>query len=234
MKMTLLELTQSVLSAMDSDEISSIDDTAESMQVATVVKECYFDIIGSRDWPFMKTLTTLTGLGDTSNPTKMQMPDGMHKAIWIRYNKKAVTYMTPSAFKEMIDERDTDSDTVDANGYRTDQDPTYWTTYDDTYIIFDSYDSDTDSTLQTSKSSVFGVVVPTWTHEDDFTPTLPDKMFPMLLAEAKSTAFFNQKQMRNEREEMKARKGQTRFQREAWRAEDGENDPTSNVNYGRR
>jgi hypothetical protein len=234
MKMSLLEMTQSILSAMDSDDVNSIDETVESLQVATNIKEAYFELIAQRDWPFLKTLSSLEGLADTSNPTKMRMPEGCNKILWVRYNKKGVEYMAPSAFKEMIDNRDVDSDTVDANGYRTDVDPTYWTTYDDDYVIFDSYDSAVDSTLQESKSTTYAIVIPAWTHEDSFIPVLPAKMFPTLLADAKGTSFLNQKQQANPKEEAKARRGRVRFQREAHRSDAAENDPASNIQYGRR
>ena len=42
MKMTLLDITQSILSAMDSDYANSIGDTVEAEQVATIVKETYY------------------------------------------------------------------------------------------------------------------------------------------------------------------------------------------------
>ena len=40
MKRTLLEMTQDILSAIDADEVNSIDDTVEATQVATIIKNC--------------------------------------------------------------------------------------------------------------------------------------------------------------------------------------------------
>jgi hypothetical protein len=37
-KMTLLEMTQNILSAMNSDEVNSITDTVESLQVAEEIQ----------------------------------------------------------------------------------------------------------------------------------------------------------------------------------------------------
>ena len=45
---TVLQLTQNILSAMSSDEVNSISDTVESMQVATILQNKYYDIV-SRD-----------------------------------------------------------------------------------------------------------------------------------------------------------------------------------------
>lgn len=233
-KLTLLEMTQNIMAAMDSDDVNSIDDTTESLQVATFIKETYFDLVTSRDWPFLKTLTTLTAIGDTDNPTKMRIPESMNKIFWIRYNKLPVTYMDPEAFKTMIDERTEQAGVVDADGYIINRDPCYWTTYDDDYLVFDSYDSDEDTTLQESKSAVYGIAVPSWTHEDAFVPTLPDKMFPTLLADAKGTCFLNLKQQANAKEERKAQRGRVRFQQEAWRTDKAEHKSNTAVNYGRK
>ena len=232
-KLSLLDMVQNILNAMDSDEVNSISDTTESAQVATIVKETFFDLMAIRDWPFLRTETTLTGLGDTSNPTKMEIPETVNKIFWIKYNKKDVEYLDPKSFKDMIDAR-TASSTVDANGFVTNADPVYWTSYDDKYIIFDGYDSSVDTTLMASKSFVYGLNAASWTHSDSFVPDLPDKYFPTLLAESKAACFINLKQQMNNREEMKAKRGRVTMQNEAWRNEKGEVKSNSKVNYGRK
>lgn len=235
-KLSLLELTQSILNDMDSDSVNDIDDTTEAQQVASIIKDTYFKLVSSRDdWPFLRTLTTLTGLADVDNPTKMQIPESLNKIYWIRYNRKPVTYLSPEDFKKLVDEREeTDDGVVDANGYITNRDPLYWTTYDDAYVWFDSYDSASESTLQSSNCSVYGIQVPSWNVDASFTPTLPEKMFPTLLADAKATAFLALKQQSNPREEAYATRGRIRAQNSAYRADKAEPTYNSNVNYGRR
>ena len=41
-KLTLLDMTQNILSALDSDPVDSIDETVEAVQVAELIKEAYF------------------------------------------------------------------------------------------------------------------------------------------------------------------------------------------------
>ena len=233
-KMTLLEMTQSILSAMDDDDVNSIDDTVESLQVATTIKEAYYEILSDRDWPFLNSLTTLTGLADLSNPTKMLIPENQNKIFWIKYNKKPITYLPPQEFKAILDGRTAQAGVVDAAGYILTRDPIYWTSYDDVYVHFDAYDSVVESSLVSAKTVVYGATSPAWTHEDTFVPSLPEKMFPTLLAEAKSTCFLNIKQQANPKEEKKARRGRVRFQREAQKADDGETRSNTGVNYGRK
>jgi hypothetical protein len=234
-KMTLLEIVQDILNDMDSDEVSSITDTTEAQQVAQIVKTAYFKLMSRRDdWPFLRTLTAFTGLGDTDNPTKMKMPDGMGKVYWVKYNGQDVSYLDPKSFKDTIDNRVETTGVVDADGYVIDSDPKYWTTYDDTYVFFDGYDSDTESTLTQARCDVYAIVAPTWDHADDAIPTLPEKMFPLLLSDAKGTAFLTLKQQANAKEEQFAAKGIARAQVTANRTNDGEPKYGSQVNYGRK
>jgi hypothetical protein len=234
-KMTLLEMVQDIMNDMDSDVVNSISDTPESVQVAQIVKTSYFKLVSSRDdWPFLRTLTSLTGLADVSNPTKMQIPDTVNAVLWIKYNKKDVTYLDPHEFKYLLDNRTVQASVVDSNGFILNRDPLYWTTYDDQYVIFDSIDLSSDSTLQSSKCAAYCQVAASWTHSDSFIPTLPEKMFPTLLADAKGTAFLGLKQQANPKEEAYAKNGRTRFQNTGIKARDGQPRTDSNINYGRR
>lgn len=233
-KLTLLDMTQSILSAMDSDPVNSIDDTVESVQVADLVKEAYFDLISQRDWPFTFALQQLQGLGNTSTPTTMKMPDGWNKVKWLKYNKKEVEYVDPTEFKHLIDTRTVTPNVVDANGYIINSDPAYWTSFDDVFVVFDGYNAAVESTLVAVKSTAYVSLAATWTHSDTFIPNIPDKFFPTLLAEAKSQAFVNLKQQSNAREERKAQRGRVIMRNEAWRNENGEIKYNNKVNYGRK
>lgn len=233
-KMTVLEMTQNILAAMDSDNVNSIDDTQEATDVAEFIKEAYFSILSeSDDWPFLRTLSALDGLGDTDNPTKMEIPEDVNKIKWVKYNKKDVTYIKPKDFKDMLDLR-VQSDNVDENGFATNQDPVYWTTYDDHYVIFDGYNSDVESTLTTGNSTIYCAVAPAWTHDNEYTPNLPEKFFPFLLAEAKASCFLNIKQQGNNREERKANRGRNVMATHARKEENGDTKTNKNIDYGRK
>ena len=233
MKLSLLDMTQNILSALDSDEVSSIDETVEAVQVAELVKESYFDLMAQRDWPFLRQLYALEGLGDLNNPTKMRMPENSNKVFWIKYNKSDVEWKSPEEFTYIIDNRVALANVVDSNGFIINRDPLYWTSYDDKFVVFDAVDKAVENTLVGSKTKVYGTVAPTWQHVDTFIPNLPDKFFPTLLAEAKSQAFANLKQQINAREENKAKKGKITMRNESWRNENGEAKYNRKVNYGR-
>mgnify|MGYP000149502562 CR=1 FL=1 len=56
--------------------------------------------------------------------------------------------------------------------------PSFYTSFDDEHIVMDSYKSSVETTLQNSKTQAYGVVYPTFTISDTFTPDLDDTLFP--------------------------------------------------------
>ena len=85
MKFTLLDMTQNILSAMSSDEVNSISDTTESMQVAQIIKNKYYDIVSRGELPEHQELFQLDPATDGSTPVLMFVPDGVSKINSIRY-----------------------------------------------------------------------------------------------------------------------------------------------------
>jgi len=229
-KMTVLEMVQDILSDMDSDEVNSISDTVESMQVAQVIKTTFYEIIDGVDvWPHLETLVQLEGLGLTAKPTHMQLPETLSFIEWIKYNKRTATdtkdkyttvaYKSPSDFMDYLNLRDssastttvvTDFSSVSLN-IRNDYAPTYWTSFDDDYIVFDSHDSAVDTTLIASKTQAHGPRDVSLTLTDGAVPDLPSNAFSYLLAEAKSTCFNTLKQSANAKEEQKSKRQRYRL-----------------------
>lgn len=247
-KLTLLEITQDILSDMDSDEVNSINDTIESLQVAQMVKTTYYNIIDGKDWPWLKEMFALTGLGLTTKPSHMQIPEAIIDVLWIKYNVRSLTdikdsyrkikYKAPEEFISITDARNSSLANVetitDYGGTPlyivNDAPPTYYTSFDDNYVVFDSYDSDVDDSMQTSKVKCFGKRNPTFTLSDNFTPDLPVQMFSYLLNEAKATAFLTAKQMVNQKAEQHSITQRRRMSQEAWKVSNGITYPS----YGRK
>ena len=88
MKQPLIDIVRSILSEMDSDEVTSVDDTPEAQQVASIAKQCYFEMIGNRNWPHLKKLSYLEHSGDYTKPSHMKMPEDMKELILVKYDKK--------------------------------------------------------------------------------------------------------------------------------------------------
>jgi hypothetical protein len=85
MKQTLLEMTQDILSAMSSDEVNSISDTSEALQVATIIKHKYFDIINRVPLPEHEQLIQLDPSLDIDIPVMMYVPEHVADLKWLKY-----------------------------------------------------------------------------------------------------------------------------------------------------
>jgi hypothetical protein len=221
MKMTLLEIVQQIHSKLSSDEINSIGDTVESQQVANEVKATYYDMIGNIELPYQYNFVALEPSVDTAKPTHMKVPDNVDNFKWIQYNSgtaaepdyKEINFLTPEQFiLKVSDYKDSNSPLVvqDYSGtYLTvysDKQPQWYTLFDDVHVVFDSYDSSVDDTLQASKVRAYAQTIPSWTMEDDFIPDLPAKHFPQLLAEAAQACMVYQKQTNSPIDQMRARR----------------------------
>lgn len=84
-KFTLLDMTQNILSRMSSDEVNSISDSPESLQVANIIKNKYFDIINRVDLPEHDQLVQLEPSLDATSPVLMYVPDGVSDLKWLKY-----------------------------------------------------------------------------------------------------------------------------------------------------
>ena len=250
-KLTLLQMTQDILNDMDSDEVNGINDTVESMQVAQIIETTYFEMIANKIWPHLKSFFRLEGLGDTGTPSHMKLPENVKEIddlVDIRYNVRTATdtkdryepimYKTIEGFIQLTNSRtssETDVDSVTDTGgasllIKNDIAPQYWTSFDDEHIVFDSYDSAVDTTLQSSKTQVVGYREPTFDQTDSFIADLPSKVFPMLLAEAKSVCFNALKQVGNQKAEQQASRQRRTMSQESWRT-----GPQNRfIDYGRR
>jgi len=246
--MTLIQIVQDILSDMDSDEVSSINDSVESLQVAQIVKSTYYNIIDGKDFPFLYELFQLTPTSTVSRPTHMSLPDSIIDLKWIKYDNKelaatknlyqVIQYKTPEEFLYITDNRDSgdalitvvnDSTGIKINVYN-DRGPSYFTSFDDENLVFDSYDSVKEVSLTANNTQCHGKKSVAFTLTDSFTPDLPDQMFTYLLAEAKSTCFVTLKQMPNPKAEQVSVSQKRRMSQEAWRIKNGITYP----HYGRK
>lgn len=246
-KMTLLDITQEILSDMNSDEVNSIGDTVEAMQVATVVKRTYFNILNDRLWPSTRALIKLVPYSDSAHPTHMKLQADSVEIDWVKYdiagvgespNYQTMLYKPPHEFVQLLLSRDVGDPAtqtvLEPSGVplfiRTDAAPTYYTSFDDETLVFDSFDSTVDSTLQESKIHVYGASEPAWLMEDTFIPIMPAKYFPYLVNEAKSTAFLKIKEVFSQKDDQNAQRQKSWLAQHKYRAQRAERLP----DYGRR
>jgi hypothetical protein len=230
-KPTLLDMVQEILSNMSSDEVNSIGDTTESLQVANIVKQKFRDLVSRSHIERNKGLFQLTPSTDATLPTLMYVPDGIEKIEWIKYfdstlangttdGYKYVTILPIQQFLDLVLSYNPSEIDVTAYtfqdftlAYKNAATPSYCTVLSNRYVLFDTYDATLDSTLQASKTMCFGQFSPVFRMEDDFVPELEENQFALLINEAKALAFFELKQMPHAKAEQEIRRQMSSIQR---------------------
>jgi hypothetical protein len=191
--MTLLHVVNKYLDYSDGFSVSTIDDTIESQQVASIAEKVFYDlhddIFGNETH---QELLKLDSLADSERPNYLRLPDGASriKESVVMYNTSddvaniimtEMDYMPPLDFLDWIGTRKAKTNNqvvVDASGYKmtiiNDKAPEYYTSFDDEHLVFDSYDSAMDSVLQNSKSGILTSVQPTFTISDTYVIGFPE------------------------------------------------------------
>lgn len=224
MKMTVLEMVQDILNDMDGDPVNNIGDTEESSQIANIIKTTYFELMTQRNAPHLRLVTTLDNVSDTDHPNYLKIPEDTIKLEYVAYNQrtsgsdpdeiKEIAYLSPSDFLRKLQNRNASASDVqvviDFGGSKlnilNDQPPSYYTSFDDEYVVFDSWVEAITNTMIEGDSQVILYKVPDFTISDTFTPSIPGEWFPYLLAEAKSAAIYKLRQVADQKEEQKSKR----------------------------
>lgn len=247
MKRTVLDIVQDILSALDAEEVNSIDDTVEATQIAHIVKNCYLNMATTRNWAGQKRLIPFNHSATLERPTHIKSPENLKELLIFKYDcskdptktdYQEIRYREPDSFLRLAASRNDSTLNVesvrDVGGVElfivNNKPPTYWTTFDDTYIICDSYDRTVDDTLKASKTQAYAVMYPEFKVVDNFVPDIPAEAFAALFNEAKSVAFVEIKQVANQKAEQEAVRQRVWLSRNDWKLQGGVNYP----NYGRR
>jgi len=174
MKTDLLELVQTTLRRMNSDEVTSVSGTGsteEARQVALICRHVYEELEIVRNWGHKTNLAKLEA-DDTDEFTVLDIPASVARIheIWYKYDNglgdgstcsKIVPYACPSDFLEKVKCKDTGATNlseITVIGVEGDRDPqsftfdvindappSCWTSFSDEQIVFDSYDSTIDA-----------------------------------------------------------------------------------------
>ena len=177
----------------DGFRISTIDDGIESQQVASIAEKVFYDlnndIFGSNH---LESLVQLEALADSTKPNYLRLPDEAssikHDAVMYDISSdvaniemKEIEYLTPLDFLELIGKKKastTNQIVTDFGGYRmtidNDAAPQYYTSFNDEHLVFDSFDSTVDSTLQSSKSGVITQLQRSFTQSDTYVIDFPE------------------------------------------------------------
>jgi hypothetical protein len=226
-------MVQRILSSMDSDEVNSINDTTEALQVAYVVQQVYNDMVSGTSFPEQYGFYELIPSNDPLSPTIMRLPSTSRDLTWVRYNSFTGVNpplwndISPISLDEMMDKcfslipnTNIQFCKVPLTGNLTrnvpiynDRHPLHYCAVNADTLFFDSFYSSLDDTLQASKTLCYGRQETDFTLSDAFTAPLDEKQFSILLNEAKALAFAELKQASHAKAEKQARKGWINYAR---------------------
>lgn len=226
MKYTLLDIVKNILSSLDSDEVESINDTTESQQVALIVRGAFYDLQSRLNLPEHFDFFNLTSTVSASTPVTLYLPTNVSSVSWLKYdltkptdenkNIKELVYLPLDQFTELsysyaASQEQTQSYVVPRGSYNINlycvntRGPSYYSVVNDSVVLFDSFDSETESYITASKITGYGKLQYDFPLLDTFTPSLDEQQFQLLVNEAKGTAWVELKQTANERAEKKVR-----------------------------
>ena len=219
-KLSLLQIVQEILGAIDSDVVNAIADTEEATQAAQIVGRVFREITANQNWPHQKVSFNLTGLGDSQLPNYLSLPENIKELNVFNYNKRKDTdtrdkqgeiFFRPVEdflrFQNLLDSSDADVKIItDPSGIqynvRTDQAPSHWTSFDDNLIATNQFDVAVDTTLQTVKTQCWGYRNSTpLVLADTSIPDIPEAMFSFLVSECISVASNDLRQAANNKAE---------------------------------
>lgn len=233
MKYTLLRMVQLILSSIDGEEVNSIADNPEAQQIVDIIETVYNDICTEKDLPEHWDFIKLEPSNDPSKPTLMKLPEGVQYIDYIQYdisdendtqrNIRDIQALPRKDFFRRQTSLLTDKDdiytyTYTSNGesYPTrgwaDRDPTYYTVIADKFILFDDYDKNKETTLQSNKTICYGKRVPLFKREDNWTPAFDAEVFSFFFNEVKSTVSIDLRQVENAKAERKSQQAKARLE----------------------
>lgn len=235
MKYSLLDVVQKTLDSMDGDQVNSVSDTTESLQVATMAEITYNDILTQGDLPEDFRLFSLTASGDAGLPIVMYRPAQYESVLWVKYkrtidddasDRRLWTMMKPVTLDEFLKRSDglnvddanviltevtTGNTTLEILHYN-DRSPDYFTTFDDNTVLFSSYDVSVEATLQTNKTLCYGQYTTQFVLVDAFTPSFDSGVHQIWLNETIALANARLRQVADAKAEKSARKGWIKLQ----------------------
>jgi len=224
--LTLFNATKNALDAIGGDEIAAITDTPDALQVAEICKDVYEELSTQTDFPHNYTYGALTTVNDADAPTHISLVANVEHVENIRYDitKAADTHTTyrtleykdPEAFLDMVlANRDGNTNIAETNGIggngiylplRDDKMPQYWTTFDDSYIVCDSYDVAEDVNGLSGDKVIAKIRTVTDFDSTDgtFVIPIPEYMQPLYKARVRAKTFAYIKQISSPQDEREA------------------------------
>lgn len=147
MQLSLLEIVQDMLSAIDAEQVPSVTSTTESNMCVQIANRAYEEMMSKRRWRHLRQYSVLQ---TTSNKHELVGPASTiaidPEAVWYgtQGEERQVYWLDPEAFLRMTIARNTDDSNVEkVNNIKVynDRDPLFFTSDNDSTLTFDAIPS---------------------------------------------------------------------------------------------
>jgi len=234
MAKSVLKYVQKCLDVLESDQVDTINDTEESLRVAGFLEDVYYELMNREEWKFLDGPASFASAATLSKPTTFTITGTVKHIHQVRYNVaddgadaefRVLKYLEPLQFLERFSTPGEDRTLVEVGNNLSvyvdkSRQPEYYTSYGEQEIILDAYDSDIDSTAVSSKLNVYASIIPEFSIDDEFVPTIPRHMEPLLQSTLNSVSslYLNKEvaapdENRALRQLAQARRGHSKVQR---------------------
>lgn len=215
-KRTLLQLVQDLSASINGDEVDTLTESVEVMDIVTFLRLAFDEVISRRDWEFLKNrpvTCSARSVGD-AQINRLKIPTNVSRVnLTVKYRTpnddtdskfKTLKYLSPLEFLEVVlapNEPDTNVSVItNTEGVEmliyNDRAPTYYTSFDEEYLWFDSYDATEGAGVVAADTIIIADVIPTmdWT-EPTATLPVPEQMEQLIFNEALLLCSFRLRQM---------------------------------------
>lgn len=236
MDRTLLYTVQRVLEKLNLDPVNGISDTEDALLISREAESTFYDLMTRGEWKSKVDLIEVNSVSDLNSPTLLELGPEVHTIKSVRYDVttpdddhkvyRKLKWMEPEDFLEKSYRLNTSKDNVQETVYNdvpilviTDRQPEYYTSFDNKFLVLDSYDSEVESTLIGTKSIVYGESVPAWSEDDTFVIPVQDSIYPLYLSMLASACSLYMNSEVNQEDERRQARGISRMRREQIRTE---------------
>lgn len=224
-KKTVLKIVQTIGERIGSDEIDALDETIESLEIANILSSVYEEVISRKAWEFLRgRVRQLDAIPVASTQLNtLVIPEDVTHIETLKYRADntsleqyvELVYVSATEFITRLQGRNSADANVtvipNADGVNipviTDRAPSFWTSFDEENITFDSYDVSRGTGNQAADSVIIADIIPVV----DFTdPTavlpVPQRMETLIINDAISTAAVALRQTTDPKAEQIARR----------------------------
>jgi hypothetical protein len=182
MKLTLLEIVQDMLTATDSENVSTVGETEDAGMCVNIANREFERLISKFRWRHTRTfgkLVTRTNLHEMNIPTTAIaiVPNTLY------YEGDRVYWMDADSFLSYTLPRlATESNIVETGDIKvyTDRNPQYYTSFNDEVLVFDAYPTASGLVAADTDCILYNAPTSRLTSDGDFFD-LPPQAFPALV-----------------------------------------------------